>query len=267
MQVSTRKWLGAAIGLMMGMLPVAQADAGLAWEDPGAIVDAFVELALHSDYSQRKSPLRKWTDPVRYQLVHRVGDKDLHAGLVELHLDHLSALTGLRIERAADSESANLVIVMTSDQRMEFDTLAFTGGDASGRRERVFRDTMCLASLRTDRQGAIQRAAVLIPVDRARGRGELVGCVIEELTHVMGLANDTERPLPSIFHHGTTRSFLTGLDTILLKVLYDPRLRPGMVESAVRPVARQIAVELERSGTIAAAERRAAEAGLASLSP
>lgn len=259
--------LGLAFGLLVGLLPAARAEPDMPWQSPDAVVDAFVELALHSDYSLRQTPLRKWTGPLRYRIVHGVGDEGIHARLVETHLDHLARITGLSIAPAASPAAANFLIVLTSDERMEADTQAFIGTTDDAHRERVFRERMCLASFRADRQGAIQRAVAVIPVDRARGRGDLIGCIAEELTHLMGLANDTEKPFPTIFHHGTVRSFLTGLDTVVLEMLYDPRLQPGLREPALRPLLLKIAVEKQRAGILEDADRRAGTEGLSTLAP
>lgn len=252
-------WLGSMSAL--GAEPEGE------WKTPGRLVDAFVELALKSECSSRDAPVRKWTAPIRYHVVHHVGDSGLHDQLVATHLWHLAQITDLDVAPAVTPGEANFLIVMTSDERLNADILAFAGNAGDGRRERFFRDSMCLASLRADRSGAIVRATALIPVDRARSRGELVACVVEELTHMFGVSNDTELPLPSIFNHATVRSFLTGLDYLMLKMLYDPRVRPGMKAPALRPLLHRIAMDLEQSRLVELADQLAAESGLAGANP
>jgi hypothetical protein len=231
------------------------------------LVEAFVELALKSDYSTRVHPVRKWTTPIRYMLAHRVGEEEVHAALVITHLGQIARITGLDIEPATTAGEANYVVVLTREDMLEADTLQFLGSARDGGRERFFRDSICLASFRANTKGSILRAAAMIPVDRARGKGDLLGCVAEELTHMLGLSNDTHLPLPTIFSHGTVRGALSGLDYLMLKMLYDPRVKPGMKEAALRPILHGIAIELERSGVIEAAERLAAETGLAGINP
>jgi len=260
-------WRVLLLSVLLGSASALHADSETHWKTPERLVDAFVELALRSEYSSRETPVRKWVSPIRYHVVHRVGDADLHEQLVATHLWHLAQITDLDIAPTATPGEANFLIVMSSDERLDADLQAFAGNDSDGRRERFFRDSMCLASLRADRSGAIVRAAALIPVDRARSRGELVACVVEELTHMLGISNDTERPLPSIFHHGTVRSYLTGLDYLVLKMLYDPRIRPGMKAPALRPLLQRIATDLEHSRLVELADRLAAENGLAGASP
>ncbi len=255
------------LALVLGSAAVAGADTGSAWKSPGQLVEAFVELALKSDYSTRVHPVRKWTTPIRYMLVHRVGEEEVHAALVITHLGQIARITGLDIEPATAAGEANYVVVLTREDMLEADTLQFLGSARDGGRERFFRDSICLASFRANPKGSILRAAAMIPVDRARGKGDLLGCVAEELTHMLGLSNDTHLPLPTIFSHGTVRGALSGLDYLMLKMLYDPRVKPGMKEAALRPILHGIAIELERSGVIEAAERLAAETGLAGINP
>jgi hypothetical protein len=54
---------------------------------------------------------------------------------------------------------------------------------------------------------------------------------------------------------------------LVLKMLYDSRIKPGMSEKAALPVLRVIAGEYEREQAFAAAEKQAAESGLAGLMP
>jgi len=69
-------------------------------------------------------------------------------------------------------------------------------------------------------------------------------CVHEEMAQAMGLANDTPRARPSIFNDDDEFALLTRHDELLLKMLYDPRLRPGMTLDQARPIIAQMAEEL-----------------------
>ena len=69
-------------------------------------------------------------------------------------------------------------------------------------------------------------------------------CVHEELAQSLGLINDSPRARPSIFNDNEEYALLTKQDELMLKMLYDPRLRPGMTLAEARPVVEVIAVEL-----------------------
>ncbi|PRY94541.1 Protein of unknown function (DUF2927) [Hasllibacter halocynthiae] len=70
------------------------------------------------------------------------------------------------------------------------------------------------------------------------------GCIHEEVAQGLGLANDSPAARPSIFNDDEEFGLLTEHDELLLRILYDPRLRPGMGAAEARPVVRGIAEEL-----------------------
>ncbi len=76
----------------------------------------------------------------------------------------------------------------------------------------------------------------------------LRSCIEEELTQAMGLPNDDAGVRPSIFNDGKEFGVLTAHDELLLRVLYDPRLEPGMTPEAAMPVVRQVIRELRPAG-------------------
>ena len=54
-----------------------------------------------------------------------------------------------------------------------------------------------------------------------------LSCVHEEMAQAMGLPNDSPEARPSLFNDSLEFALLTEHDAILLRMLYDPRLRPG----------------------------------------
>lgn len=71
-----------------------------------------------------------------------------------------------------------------------------------------------------------------------------LACIHEEIAQGLGLANDSPEARPSIFNDDDEFALLTNHDELLLQMLYDPRLRPGMTADQARPVARIIARDL-----------------------
>ncbi|WBU58209.1 DUF2927 domain-containing protein [Paracoccus sediminicola] len=69
-------------------------------------------------------------------------------------------------------------------------------------------------------------------------------CVHEELAQGMGLANDSPDARPSIFNDDEEYALLTRHDALLLQMLYDDRMKPGMTAKTAEPIAREIAAEL-----------------------
>lgn len=255
------------LGLMLGAASAASAGQTTDVRSAAALANAFVELAVSESHRASGGSVKKWGGPVSYGIVHHVGEHEVHERLVHIHMRHLHQLTGVDFRRAENLSQANFLVVLTSEDRLADDMRTFL--DPTGKRlaERAFRNSVCIASIRSDATGTIRKAVTLIPVDRARGKGDLVGCVAEELTHMMGLIKDTRLPLPSIFNHAPSRCFLSGLDGVLLRMLYDPRIRPGMTGEALRAVLTAIAADFQSKGMIDAEESRAASSGLATQCP
>ena len=75
-----------------------------------------------------------------------------------------------------------------------------------------------------------------------------LSCIHEEIAQGLGLPNDSLKARPSIFNDDDEFALLTSQDELLLKMLYDPRLKPGMTADQARPVMWVIARELMGAG-------------------
>ena len=65
-------------------------------------------------------------------------------------------------------------------------------------------------------------------------------CFHEEIAQALGLGNDSQYARPSIFNDDDEFALLTTHDEMLLRILYDPALKPGMTLEQARPIIRQI---------------------------
>ncbi len=74
-------------------------------------------------------------------------------------------------------------------------------------------------------------------------------CIHEEIAQGLGLANDSPSARPSIFNDDDEFGRLTTQDELLLRMLYDPRLTPGMSEAEAAATVRRIATELMSPST------------------
>ena len=64
------------------------------------------------------------------------------------------------------------------------------------------------------------------------------------MTQGLGLGNDSPQARPSIFNDDDEFALLTTHDEMLLKLLYDPKVTPGMDVDEVRPIVAARAAEL-----------------------
>ena len=142
-----------------------------------------------------------------------------------------------------------IVIVASEDDRAE--TLAEAATRVPGISPSSLR---ALRDMRRDTYCAVaayaagddpQTYTAAVAVIRAENPDLLrLSCIHEELAQGLGLANDSPAARPSIFNDDDEFALLTKHDELLLQMLYDDRLRPGMSAAEAAPITRIIAREL-----------------------
>ncbi len=242
--------LRIAIGFVFGLLLLSPALAYTTtktWLDPSFINQAFLDVALKNEYSEGNKPLVKWKKPIKVWVEHKVADQDLHDELTNAQLRDLSSITRHPIERVSRREQANIIWIYTRESDWRKDIEKEIGPSAL----KNIHGALCKAGYRVNQvTSEIDSAAVIIPVDQAREHGKLLACIVEEITQVMGLPNDAESAYPSIFNDETPEDLLSPLDVILLKMLYDPTLEPGMERAQVKKLAKKILNQYQRQGVL-----------------
>lgn len=221
------------------------------WKNLTYITQAFSEIALKNEYDVAKHKVRKWRIPVRVFVEHQVGDRALHIQLVQMHLAHLAEITGHDIQLVDTLLDANLHLVFTRQSQWESEVTRLMGPSSA----KNVHGSVCMAKFALNAKSEIERAWVIIPVDQAQMHGKLVACVVEEITQVLGLPNDSEKVFPSIFNDKTPQDLLTGLDFILLKLLYNPSIRAGMTAAEVKAPLQFLLEQWQRDGTLTHADK------------
>ncbi|MCL1089200.1 DUF2927 domain-containing protein [Shewanella profunda] len=221
------------------------------WQSPDYISQAFSHIALNNEYDTNKHSVRKWHIPIRVFIEHQVADSALHTQLVQMHLSHLTEITGHDIRLVDSLEQANLHLVFTRQSLWTSEVVRLMGQSAA----QNIHGSVCMAKFALNSLQQIERAWVVIPVDQAKMHGKLVACVVEEITQVLGLPNDSEKVFPSIFNDKTPQDLLTGLDFILLKLLYSPSIRAGMTAAEVKQPLQILLAQWQRDGTITHADK------------
>ncbi|MGE6381055.1 DUF2927 domain-containing protein [Shewanella baltica] len=221
------------------------------WKNLTYITQAFSEIALKNEYDVAKHRVRKWRIPVRVFVEHQVGDRALHTQLVQMHLAHLAEITGHDIQLVDTLLDANLHLVFTRQSQWESEVMRLMGPSSA----KNVHGSVCMAKFALNAKSEIERAWVIIPVDQAQMHGKLVACVVEEITQVLGLPNDSEKVFPSIFNDKTPQDLLTGLDLILLKLLYNPSIRAGMTAAEVKAPLQILLEQWQRDDTLIHADK------------
>ena len=200
------------------------------------------------DVHKREQVLTRWEGPLRVALVGDTNERI--AEYARLHLDDLAALTGLDVGLSERADANIVVIFSPAPFERALDTYrddyrSFFSSDRTMEAvtAQMKNEATCYARVVTDASGdVITGAMALIPTDE--GRFVVRACIIEELTQAMGLFNDSDEIRPSIFNDTSPNMVLSEHDRILLRVLYDPRLRPGMTCAQAEPIVRAAIAEL-----------------------
>ena len=90
------------------------------------------------------------------------------------------------------------------------------------------------------------QVAIFVPNDVSPQ--ELRDCLHEELAQALGPLNDLYRLPNSVFNDDNTHTVLTGFDMLILKAVYDPRLRSGMTRGQVAQALPDILDDLNPNG-------------------
>ncbi len=225
------------------------------------LANNFMAIALYDElvdqggtYVARASAseLRRWAGPIRLRTVFGASVPDAQRtrdqAEVTRYVARLSRLTGTPI-RIVDNASANMdVLFLNEDERRAGeDLIRARVPDISNAAVRIIRDmprdAYCMVFAFSDGRSPVYTRA--LAVIRAEHPDLLrQSCIHEELAQAMGLANDSPSARPSIFNDDEEFGLLTRHDELLLRMLYDPRLRPGMTAATARPVVDMIAREL-----------------------
>ncbi|MES2666956.1 MAG: DUF2927 domain-containing protein [Pseudomonadota bacterium] len=223
------------------------------------LTENFVRAALYDEYArtggnfvQREtaSQLRRWDVPVQVGL--RFGAsvpperQATDRARVASYLARLSSVTGHPIA-LSDSPNFWLYIVGEDERRAlgpQIDAAmpGLSASDVRGITE-MPQSTYCLVYAMTEGGNpAYTRAFAVV---RAEHPDLLrLSCIHEEIAQGLGLANDSPRARPSIFNDDEEFALLTTQDEAMLRILYNPALRPGMTESEARPIVQSLASRL-----------------------
>ncbi len=234
-------WLMAAGGGgMESYLPV-----GLSRDQ---LLRDFDIVVFHNEFDgQTDSRLRKWVVPVRLFLDIREGDRKLIEFAVGQHVQHLVGITHYDIAVVNDRADANVIVVFDRENALDRVRLDYfpPGFDI----KRVMQTNLCIGQYQSNDRYEIVHAVVVIPIDRVMAAGRLEACVVEEITQILGLPNDSDDVNPSVFNDDSPEIELTNHDILLVKLLFDSRLRAGMPKAEALANVREMLEEMGYRGS------------------
>jgi hypothetical protein len=220
------------------------------------LTENFIRVALYDEYD-RGGPastvgqLRRWQGPVRVAL--RFGPsvsaqmRATDTARIASYLARLSRVSGHPV-RLDDANPNFFVYVVSEDERRTLGpTIAsalpeLSAQDVAGITG-LARSTYCVVMAQSKGKTGVYQSA--FAVIRAEHPDLLrLSCFHEEIAQALGLPNDSPAARPSIFNDDEEFALLTGMDEMMLRILYNPALRPGMTEAEARPIIAELARRL-----------------------
>ena len=252
-------FVGLAVAMAAGPAATTGAEktGALALDD---LVKYFDTIVFHSEFEsvQPSRVVKKWTGPIRLafrafeeEVVEREGReitrlkrvqvKKPHLKFIKKHLNTLVRATGLKTEDAKKTgEPPNFMINFVPRRQLGNPNLA--EADPKVLRSRAAEGGCYFLMWFDSKSGAILKAVIIVNAELLLIR--LNHCLLEEMVQVLGLPNDSNAIKESIFSDSSGHTNLTRTDLIILKTLYDPRMKAGTPREQALKTAREIIAEL-----------------------
>ncbi|WP_230426478.1 DUF2927 domain-containing protein [Paragemmobacter aquarius] len=224
------------------------------------LAENFIRIALYDEYARTSggpvqrttvSRIRKWQAPVRVGLSFGASvppdRRAADTARIGSFLARLSQLTNHPIA-LSDANPNFFIQIVSEDERQALGPqirAALPGlspAEVAGITQ-MPRSTYCLVYAMSEGADATYTRA--FAVIRSEHPDLLrLSCIHEEITQGLGLANDSPSARPSIFNDDEEFALLTKQDELMLRILYNPALTPGLTEDQARPIVESLAARL-----------------------
>lgn len=226
----------------------APADAPYSASD---LTKSFKRIAFSYEFQLRdgkvvneplEKPLNRWSGTIRYRMMGDGVTADDRAEVANLTRE-IGDATGLRFVPSEDEHDMLISIASDKGQEQVADYFQAQQMFKYRRRYELWRASptwVCGATM----SGAMDGSGQLVYAHVFMG-SEMKGilrksCLHEEIVQALGLTNDHPEARPSIFNDDQEFALMTDHDATLLRVLYDPLLRPGMTRDEAMPIATRV---------------------------
>ncbi|MCR8547993.1 DUF2927 domain-containing protein [Salipiger sp. P9] len=221
----------------------------------------FERIALAEEY-ERGAGLRpsrgelgrvkKWVKPVRVSVEfgdlvpadQQVQDRNM---LIQ-YVSRLARVTGHPITMTTGAANFHVLFMSEDDKASIAPRIRQLVPDVNPAALEVFqnlpRSIHCLVIAFSEQPGGYSYGEAIAVIRSEHPDLLRRSCIHEEVAQGLGLGNDSPQARPSIFNDDDEFALLTTHDEMLLKILYDPRLKPGMDADTVRPIVRDLAAQL-----------------------
>jgi len=253
--VDSRLKIGAALA-MLGMvlaaliffyaLPAFQDHRAEPPLDAATLIDRFHKVAFRGDSTPEDQPDRFRDVLYRWELPVRITYQDVQPG-VRQHAEQFYAeiqnLSGLRVWEVPQHSLTPPNMIIHRPEQSEYDALFSSAIAGKYSKELDVTKVFCFFYFQSNNpQSAVKIDIQLNPSLEHR---DYRFCIIEEIVQSLGLFGDTLERFDSLFvEYRSQRQDFPLNDKILLRTLYDPRLRDGMARAQAMARVEQIIPEL-----------------------
>ncbi len=225
------------------------------------LVANFSRIALQEEYIRGRglapavgvnSRIKKWREPVR--MVAEFGPsvsadqaiQDRNALIA--YARKLGDITGHPVQFGAPDPNFHVLFVGADDMDLVAPRIRALVPDANNRALEIFdrlpRSIHCLVLAFANTPGGYEYGTAIAVIRAEHPDLMRQSCIHEEVAQGFGLANDSPRARPSIFNDDDEFALLTRHDQLLLQLLYDPALTPGMPPEVAMPIVERRAAAL-----------------------
>ncbi len=231
------------------------------------LVANFIEVALFDEFGlsgnrfvprRQSSTLRRWEGPVRVGVVigPSVSPSQARRDVenVRRFTRKLARISGVDMRVISDGIGNFTVMFLNRAEQRDFGMFLKEERLAPPAVANSFQNSppeaFCVAYTFASEANEDVYGAALILVKAEHRDLMRLSCIHEEMAQAMGLPNDSFDARPSIFNDDEEFALMTKHDEILMRMLYDRRLKPGMTEAEARPLLPQIARDAARAAGV-----------------
>jgi hypothetical protein len=236
--------------LSLGAMPRASAEP----LSNAKVIRNFDIVAFGNEYTGRRyKHVRKWKQPIRigiqggkyppyfeaYVKQHIRDIWEITGHPIELYYSH-SMHKAKKLAKDFNATKVNFILFYLPTKDIPKAVAKYFDNDEAQVRQMIKVST-CFAKFGT-KKNEIKWAISIFPAEHPKDY--MRACVVEELTQVLGLPNDSAQVSPSIFNDKSQYFELTEHDRLMLKMLYDPRIPVGMPREAAIAMGKKVLEEI-----------------------
>ncbi|MFC4634526.1 DUF2927 domain-containing protein [Dokdonia ponticola] len=200
------------------------------------LVNYFNEVALNAEYDVSPNKITKWTEPMKV-FIFKEKELNYEVSIIKNTIEKINNLVqdGFQVQLTDDPKKCNAVIFLTEREILEplvptlfenFNT------EVDGAAEIIF-------DLET-----FEIINAKIFIDILQPKETIETTILEEITQIIGLMNDSEKYYDSVFYENKVDSIITveysKMDKEIIKILYHPKMKPGLDYNKAEKVIKQI---------------------------